>query len=106
MNPSSITNVITEGGIARCITATAAATPGNPGISIRGVTDAADSDIHLLVMAAATRRDIRLPRKAITVELVFDVPFEQTSELAFAALLSIAETICSSGNLHILQRVG
>lgn len=96
MNPSCITSVITEGGISRCVTATATAAPGNPGISIRGVTDAAACDIRFLVMAAAARRDIRLPRKAITVELAFDVPFERTSELAFTALLSITGTICPS----------
>lgn len=97
MNPSSITSVITEGARARCITATATIAPGNPGISILGVTGAAARDICFLLMAAAKRHGIRLPRKAVTIELVFDVPFERTSELAFTALLSIAGTICPNG---------
>lgn len=94
MNPSSITSVITEGGLVRCITATATVASGNPGISIRGVTASASREIRMLVMTAAIKRGLHLPRKAITVELAFDVPFESASELAFTALLSIAETIC------------
>ena len=96
MSPTSITSITAEGGLARCITATADVAPGNPGISIRGVTDAAACDIRFLVIAAAKRHGIRLPRKAVMIELVFDVPFECTSELAFAALLSIAGTNCPS----------
>lgn len=110
---SSITSVITQGGPTRCITASAAVAPGDPGISIRGVTPSAAREIRMLVVAAAKRRGIRLPRKAVIVDLAFDVPFESTSELAFASLLSIAGTICpsdakgenaSSGGLHIDNR--
>ena len=96
MNPPCITCVITEGGIARCVTATATIAPGNPSIFRRGVTDAAASGIRLLVMAAARRSGLLLPREAVTIELVFDVPFERTSELAFTALLAVAGTICPS----------
>ena len=88
----SITSVIIEGGISRCITATATVVPGHPSISISGVTDAAARDIRFLILAAAARRDIRLPQKAITIELVFDVPFERTSELAFVALAILQRT--------------
>lgn len=96
MECTCISSVITDSGIARCITATATIASGKPDISIRGVTDVAARDIRRLVMAVAARRNIRLPRKAITVELAFDVPFERTSELAFATLLSITGTICPS----------
>lgn len=96
MNPASITSVITEDGLARCITATATTAPGQPDIFILGVTDAAALDIRFLVIAAAKRHGIRLPREAVMIELAFDVPFESTSELAFSALLSIAGTICPS----------
>lgn len=92
MNTSSITSIVTKGGPARCITATATVASGNPGISIRGVTASASREIRMLVMTAAIKHGLRLPRKAITVELAFDVPFESASELAFTALLSIAET--------------
>ncbi len=85
-----------EGGLARCVTATATISPGSPGISIRGVTSSATREIRMLVVAAARRRGIRLPRKAVIIELGFDVPFESTSELALAALLAIAGTICPS----------
>jgi len=87
--------VIAEGGIARCITATATVVSGCSGISILGVADADASDIRFLVMVVAKKRGPRLPREAITIKLVFDVPFERTSELAFTALLAIAGTICS-----------
>lgn len=95
MSPTSITSVIMEGGLARCVTATATIAPGSPGISIRGVTASATREIRMLVVAAARRRGISLPRKAVIIELDFDVPFESTSELALAALLAIAGTICS-----------
>ena len=93
MSPTSITSVIMEGGLARCVTATATIAPGSPGISIRGVTASATREIRMLVVAAARRRGISLPRKAVIID--FDVPFESTSELALAALLAIAGTICS-----------
>ena len=102
MNPSSITNVIAEGGIARCITATATVVSGYSGISILGVTDAAARDIRFLVRVVAKKRGLRLPQEAITIKLVFDVPFERTSELAFTALLAIAGTICPSRSLQHL----
>ena len=96
MYPTSFASVITEGGSTRCVTATATIAPGSPGISIRGVTSSAAREIRMLVVAAARRRGIRLPRKTVTIELDFDVPFESTSELALAALLSIAGTFCPS----------
>lgn len=96
MYPISFASVITEGGSTRCVTATATIAPGSPGISIRGVTASAAREIRMLVVDAARRRGIRLPRKTIAVELDFDVPFESTNELAFATLLSIAWTIGSA----------
>lgn len=93
MHPISFASVITEGGSTHCITATATIALGSPSISIRGVTSSATREIRMLVVAVARRRGISLPRKAVTVELDFDVPFESTSELALAALLSIAGTI-------------
>lgn len=103
MSPSSITSALTEDGLARCITAATTVAPGHPSISILGVTDVAARDIRLLVTAAARRHGLHLPREAITIELVFDVPFERTSELAFAALLSIAGTICPSEHFPLFS---
>ncbi len=96
MNSSSITSVITEDGLARCITATATVAPGHPGISILGVTSATAHEIRMLVMAAVKRYGLHLPREAVAIKLVFDVPFERTSELAFTALLAVAGAICPS----------
>ncbi len=89
MKHSAITSVITEGGLTRYITATATIAPGNFDVSVRGVTELAAREIRSLIMAAAKRGGFRLPRKAVTVELAFDVPFERTSELGFAAFMSL-----------------
>ncbi len=89
MKHSAITSVITEGGLTRYITATATIAPGNFDVSVRGVTELAAHEIRSLIMAAAKRYGLRLPRKAVTVELAFDVPFERTSELGFAAFMSL-----------------
>lgn len=94
MENVTITSVITENGLPRCISATASSAPGKPDLRITGVTDRAAREIKALLLASMRIRGIRLPRRAITVELVFDVPFEATSELALAAYISIVETIC------------
>lgn len=94
MNNATIATVITEEGISRCISATPSSVPGTSHIRITGVTEMAANEIRALVMTAIQARGIHLPERAITVDLVFDVPFEATSELALAAYISIAETIC------------
>ncbi len=93
MNNATIATVITEEGISRCISATPAFGPGTSDLCITGVTERAASEIRALVIAAMQARGIHLPERAITVDLVFDVPFEATSELALATYISIAETI-------------
>lgn len=96
MENVTIASVITEDGLSRCISATATSAPGTPNLEISGVTDRAAREIKALTVAALQARGIRLPRCAITVNLVFDVPFEATSELCLAAFASITETICPS----------
>lgn len=96
MSNTMIASVITESGLTRCISATTTMTPGVPRLRISGVTDRAADEIKALLLAALKKRGVRLPRRAITVDLVFDVPFEATSELGFAAVVSIVETICPS----------
>ena len=98
MDSTTIASIITEGGLTRCISATTTMTPGVPRLRISGVTDRAADEIKALLLAAMKKRGLRLPRRAIIVDLVFDVPFEATSELGFAAIVSIAETICPSCN--------
>lgn len=98
MDSMTIASVITEGGLTRCISATTTMMPGVPRLRISGVTDRAASEIEALLLTAMKKRGVRLPRRAITVDLIFDVPFEATSELGFAAIVSIAETICPSCN--------
>lgn len=92
-----IASVITENGLSRCISATATSAPGKANLEINGVTDRAACKIKALTMAALQTRGIRLPRCEITVDLVFDVPFEATSELCLAAFISLAEAICPGG---------
>ncbi|WP_172135271.1 hypothetical protein [Adlercreutzia sp. ZJ473] len=94
----TIASVIAEGGLTRCISATATMAPGAPGLRITGVTDLAACDIRALVLAAMGKRGIRLPERAVAVELAFDVPFEHASELGFAVFVSVAETICPSSS--------
>lgn len=93
MENVTIASVITEDGLSRRISATATSVPGKPDLRITGVTDRASREIKALTVAALQARGIRLPRCAITVDLVFDVPFEATSELCLAAFTSITETI-------------
>lgn len=90
----TIASVITENGLSRSISATASSAPGKPDLQITGVTDRAAREIKALLLASMRIRGIKLPRRTITVKLVFDVPFEATSELVLAAYISIAETIC------------
>lgn len=94
MSHVAIATVITENGISRRISATPSSGPGTSDLRITGVTERAASEISALVIAAMLARGIQLPDRAITVDLVFDVPFEATSELALAAYISIVETIC------------
>ena len=94
MSHVAIATVITENGISRCISATPSSEPDTSDLRITGVTERAASEISALVIAAMLARCIQLPDRAITVDLVFDVPFEETSELALAAYISIVETIC------------
>ena len=96
MSHVTIATVITENGISRCISATPSSEPGTSDLRITGVTERAASEISALVIAAMLARCIQLPDRAITVDLVFDVPFEETSELALAAYISIVETIWSA----------
>lgn len=93
-------SVIAEGDTVHCISACATAKSGEPSIAVSGVTDAADQKIRDLILAVAKRHRIRLPKRAIAVDLVFDVPFESVSELAFATILAITETFCPSDVLH------
>lgn len=94
MENVTVTSVITENRLPRCISATATSAPGKPDLRITGVTDRAAREIRALVLAAMQARGIQLPERINRVELVFDVPFEATSELALAAFISITETIC------------
>lgn len=94
MDNATIAAVITEEGISRCISATSSSAPDTSDLRITGATERAASEIRALVIAAMQARGIHLPERAITVDLVFDVPFEAASELALAAFMSIAETIC------------
>lgn len=96
MGHVTIATVITEYGTSRCISATPSSEPDTSDLRVTGVTERAASEIRALVIAAMLARGIKLPDRAITVDLVFDVPFEATSELCLAAYLSIAETICRS----------
>lgn len=96
MDGATFASVIIDKGITRCISATATMTPGAPGLVIGGVTELAAREIQVVVFAALGKRGIRLPSCGITVDLVFDVPFEATSELAFATYVSLTETICLS----------
>ena len=89
MDNTTIASVITEGGLTRCISATTTMVTGTPCLRISGVTDRAASEIATLVLAALKKRGARLPRRAITVDLIFDVPFEATSELGLAAYVSL-----------------
>lgn len=89
-----IASVITENGLSRCISATATSAPGKVDLRITGVTDRAAREIRALLIAAMQMRGIKLPKRTITIELIFDVPFEATSELCLAAYISIAGTIC------------
>jgi len=89
MSNTTIASVITEGGLTRCISATTTMATGAPSLRISGVTDRASSEIEALVLAVLKKRGARLPRRAITVDLAFDVPFEATSELGFAAYVSL-----------------
>lgn len=90
MENVTIATVITKGGLSRCISATTSSAPGKTDLRITGVTDRAASEIRALVLAAMKMRDIRLPKRAITADLVFDVPFEATSELSLAVYVSLA----------------
>ena len=98
MDNVTIATVITEDGISRCISATTSLARGVPDLRITGVTDRAASEIKALVLAVLKKRGVRLPQRTITVDLTFDVPFEATSELGFAAIVSIAWSICLSCN--------
>lgn len=93
MKSAAITSVISDDNPMRCITAIVCAMPGDINLAVRGVTDTASEEIRKLVLDAARRRGIDLPKGAIAVELDFDVPFEKTSELAFA---SLAALLCSN----------
>ena len=73
----------------RCITACAHVMPGDSGLAVRGVTDSASDEIRKLVLDAVRRRSFNLPNGAITISLDFDVPFEKTSELAFATIAAL-----------------
>ena len=89
MDSTTIASVITEGRLTRCISATTTMETGTPCLRISGVTDRAASEIATLVLAALKKRGARLPRRAIIVDLIFDVPFEATSELGLAAYVSL-----------------
>ena len=103
MGSATFASVMTEKGLTRCISATVTMASGTPGLAIGGVTDLAAREIKAVVLAALAKRGIRLPSCMITVFLVFDVPFESSSELAFATYVSLDETICHS---CILSRFG
>lgn len=90
MENATIASVITENGLSRCISATATSAPGKPGLRISGVTERAAAEIKALVIAAMQTYGLQLPKRTITVGLVFDVPFEATSELALVAFMSLA----------------
>lgn len=98
MEAIAFANVITECGTTRCVSATATVQQGEPGLCVTGVTDRAAREIDGLVLAAMRKRGLGLPGRAVTVDLAFDVPFEATSELAFATFMALTETICLSGN--------
>ncbi len=68
---------------------TASLARGVPDLRITGVTARAASEIRALVLAAMKTRGIRLPKRAVTVDLVFDVPFEAISELSLAVYASL-----------------
>lgn len=101
MENVTIASVITENGLPRCISATASSAPGRPDLRITGVTDRAAREIKALLIAAMQMRGIKLPKRTITIVLIFDVPFEATSELCLAAYMSIAETFCLSSGLKL-----
>lgn len=101
MENVTIASAITENGLSRCISATATSAPGKPDLRITGVTDRAAREIRALVLAAMQARGIQLAERINRVELVFDVPFEATSELCLAAYISIAETFCPSSDLKL-----
>lgn len=89
MRTSTITSVIADDNPMRCITASVQVIPGDSDLAVRGVTDSASDEIRKLVLDAARRRGFNLPNGAITVSLDFDVPFEKTSELAFATIAAL-----------------
>lgn len=90
MSNVTIATVITENGISRCISATPSSEPGTSDLRVTDVTERAASEIRALVIAAMLARGIQLPDRAITVDLVFDVPFEATSELALVVFMLLA----------------
>ncbi len=96
MKNITIASVIAENGLSRCISATASSSRGRPDLQVTGVTDRAAREIRALFIAAIQSRGIKLPKRIITIELIFDAPFEATCELCLAAYISIAETICLS----------
>ena len=87
MEAITFANVITECGTTHCVSATATVQQGAPGFC---VTDRAAQEVGGLVLAAMRKRGLNLPGRAITVDLTFDVPFEATSELAFATFCALA----------------
>lgn len=93
MQTSTISSVISDENPMRCITASVCVMPGDTSLAVQCVTDSASEEIRKLVLDAAHRRSVDFPKGAITVELDFDVPFEKTSELAFAALAAL---LCSN----------
>ncbi len=101
MENVTIASIIIENGLSRCISAAATSAPGKPDLRITGVTDRAAREIKALLIAAMQMRGIKLPKRTISIELIFDVPFESTSELCLAACMSIAETFCHSSGLKL-----
>ena len=90
MEAITFANVITDCGTTHCVSATATVQQGAPGFCVTGVTDRAAQEVGGLVLAAMRKRGLNLPGRAITVDLTFDVPFEATSELAFATFCALA----------------
>lgn len=90
MAETAFGSVIAKDGRTHCISAKATMKQGEPCLLIKGVTNQAAGDIRVLMLEAMSRHGFSLPRCDVTINLAFDVPFENTSELALVSLLSVA----------------
>lgn len=98
MNNLIHATVISEGATTRCISACASPAPGVRGLAVSGLTDSAAKELCELASITLKSRGFKLPDRRIEIELLFDVPFEAMSELAFAACITLAETMSQPGS--------